>query len=59
MDDWNYGDTPSEPVIACTPQSDGIQMVEYKAKGGDDSAYSITKPRDMRDYVVRVIYDEW
>ena len=52
MDDWTYGEEPSEPELGPNVSNGRVTVVYKKATDGDDK-YSRTKPTEPGDYVVR------
>ncbi|MBO4788130.1 MAG: choice-of-anchor A family protein [Lachnospiraceae bacterium] len=52
MDDWTYGEEPSEPELGPNASGGRVTVVYKKATDGDDK-YNGTKPTEPGDYVVR------
>jgi hypothetical protein len=53
IDDWIYGEKPSEPT---TEGDAGVASFEYKAYGSDDATYSENIPEDVGSYTVRATF---
>ena len=57
MDDWTYGDTASDPVVAYNI-SNGVVTYSYKVQGADDSTYTNVKPTKAGVYTVKAVIAE-
>ncbi|MCR4840192.1 MAG: cell wall-binding repeat-containing protein [Lachnospiraceae bacterium] len=57
MDNWIYGDTASDPVVAYNI-SNGVVTYSYKVKDADDSTYTNVKPVKAGYYTVKAVIAE-